>query len=79
MDLDEFKVLLTSKASFPGQPDFAARQEGYPNAQARTSAEAKDRELDLVEEELENDREAPPLAPGTPPPAPARSAPKPKA
>lgn len=55
MTEDEFVGLLQNAASFPNQPDFAARQEGYPNAQAKVSAEAKDRELDLGEAELEQE------------------------
>lgn len=58
MTLADLKALLESASSFPNQPDFDARKEGYPNAQAKVSAEAKDRELDIAEDTLEADIDA---------------------
>lgn len=54
---DEFRTMLLTANQFPNQPDFQARQEGYANAQSKTSAELKGKDQDQVEEEIEIQRE----------------------
>lgn len=44
LDVEEFKALIHSAASFPDQPDFDAREEGYPDSGARVVS--MDKELD---------------------------------
>lgn len=48
LDIDEFKRLLKSSASFPGQPDAAAREKGYPDARAMLAD-------DLARDEIDSD------------------------
>ena len=59
MRLDEFKTLLKSATSFPNQPDFEARKEGYANAQSKTSAELKEGDQQIAEQEAEAARANP--------------------
>jgi hypothetical protein len=58
MEIEEFTALLQNESSFPGQPDWKARQEGYPNAQARQTEALKLAELDLEEQALIEERRA---------------------
>ena len=58
MTLDEFKTFLNSAGSFPNQPDFAARKAGYANAQSKTSAELKEGDQEIAQEEADTAAEA---------------------
>lgn len=58
LTLDEFKTLLDTASSFPNQPDFEARKAGYANAQSKTSAELKEGDQQIAEEEAETARKA---------------------
>ena len=61
MQIEEFKALLNSKGSFPNDPNFQARKEGYPDAQAKVTAEnqglQRDADQTLLDTELESDAE----------------------
>lgn len=67
MTLDEFKTLLNSATSFPNQPDFQARKEGYANALSRTTAKLKEGDQQLEQETIDraNSNPAPPFSGGT--------------
>lgn len=56
VDIDEFKVLLSSAASFPDNPNFEAREEGYTDASAKVVSDDKelDRENAIQLQELKN-------------------------
>lgn len=54
LELDVLVEMLENEDSFPNQPDFAARTEGYPNAQSKVTAELKEEELELKERELDD-------------------------
>jgi hypothetical protein len=58
VDIDEFKVLLASAASFPESPNFEARQEGYPDAGAKIVSDDKELDRELQVELLEMQNEA---------------------
>lgn len=58
LDIEEFKALLESQDSFPNQPDFQARKEGFPNAQAKVTAESQQNALDAEAENLDTQIEA---------------------
>ena len=59
--LETFKAMLDDEAQFPNNPDFAARKDGYPNAQARMSDQFNRDELDETarqfDDELEHEEE----------------------
>lgn len=44
ISLEEFKSLLENSDSFPADPDFAARKEGYPDAKTKLAQEEKDKQ-----------------------------------
>jgi hypothetical protein len=78
LTLDEFKTLLNTGSSFPNQPDFEARKEGYANALSRTQAQLKEGDQEIAQEEADTAAAAakaaakqaarPPASPvGTPP------------
>lgn len=56
--LDEFTKYLNSAGSFPNQPDFQARREGYANALSRTQAELKEGDQQIAEEEVQVQKDA---------------------
>lgn len=55
---ENFMAMLEDQAQFPNNPDFAARQEGFTNAQAMKSDELQrdldDNETDRLDSELES-------------------------
>lgn len=53
MSLDQFKLYLNTKGSFPNQPDFAARKAGYANAASQTQAELKEGDQHIAQEEVD--------------------------
>lgn len=60
MQIDEFKTLLNSKGSFPNDPNFDARKEGYPDAQAKATAENQgvQQEADQTLQDTQNEFDA---------------------
>jgi hypothetical protein len=56
VSIDDFKSLLNSPASFPNQPDFDARREGYANALSRTTAQLKKGDQKIEQETVDIQR-----------------------
>lgn len=67
LTLDEFKTLLNTGTSFPNQPDFEARKEGYANALSRTQALLKEGDQQIAQEEADTAAKQAARAPAGPP------------
>ncbi|MGZ9074144.1 MAG: DUF4055 domain-containing protein [Burkholderiaceae bacterium] len=57
VDLEDLKTMLNRAESFPNNPDFQARKEGYPNAQTKVFDENADRKLDIEEKKVDGELE----------------------
>jgi Domain of unknown function (DUF4055) len=53
LELVEFKTLLDSQDSFPNNPDFTARKQGYPNAQSQVTDEQQTAALEAEADNLD--------------------------
>jgi hypothetical protein len=65
--MEEFKDFLDSQESFPNQPDFDARKQGFPNSQAKVTQENNDKDRKAEEkarkDALKQQSEEPPAQP----------------